>query len=850
LKKIFTIIFAVFAACPVLFAQPGVVIEQVLAAACGQPEAQNEMVRFKVGNTPLQTSNFTINFTTPIAPFAGLCQNANTASKTAQLNAQINPVFQDCGIFIEPLNGILPAGANVLFITSEFFNVNAHSFENLAEPIYVIYQCGARPQGGHFHNHNGANTNHTLTISFGIGFSSSLTYNRTSLPPGAGSFAFRNPNGTVGYGNNGCELPVNLPNPSFNLPNTICPLGGAVNLNDYITGTTGGTFSGEGVTDNTLDPSQVSGSIEITYTITTGLNNDCVFENSQTITVLPTLSADWDNENLFCTDAEFLNLNERILGEPGGIFTGDGITNNQLNLTTTTFPVSITYSVGSTFCPFSQTLILDVEPIPPTPVLLSVEPGCANETGSTINLTGTGNYLWYSEPELVNQINTGNSYLSPLLENNVTYYVVNELNNCFSETLAVETSIIPIPDAPTINGDLSFSQNQDEVVFEVSGDFTINWFNQLQPNTIIYTGASYSPINYTGGTNYFVNQQNGACVSESILVEPIIIPQPDTPTFEAFTPPCIGTSVTVSSVYSNPVAWYSDLNGTNVLSTNSTFVSPIINTSTTFYLAGFNGLCRSNLVPILVEPAAPQPILISHEGFVELCNEPFLDVSISNADEIFWSSGDTTELTRFSQNGTYLVNTSNDCFNESFELELVFTTVSASFNQNIFKSLPPLSANFTNTSVSNAEPLAYSWRSEPDFNFAFTTNFENNYRDVGDYEITLIATTINGCTDSVKTTVRVLPETSSEVFIPNSFTPNGDGINDVFKIEGFGFTEFDLKIYNRWGSLIFETNNSQVTWDGSQNGNPLPSGYYGYRIQIKGAEPRFIYKTGSILLLR
>lgn len=93
-------------------------------------------------------------------------------------------------------------------------------------------------------------------------------------------------------------------------------------------------------------------------------------------------------------------------------------------------------------------------------------------------------------------------------------------------------------------------------------------------------------------------------------------------------------------------------------------------------------------------------------------------------------------------------------------------------------------------------------------------------------------------------------------YIPNAFSPNNDGINDVFR--PFTGTEcqisdYTIRIFNRWGSLVFESNNIETAWDGTFRNQPAPQGVYLYAIQYTAetnGRSRVFVQSGEITLLR
>jgi gliding motility-associated-like protein len=109
------------------------------------------------------------------------------------------------------------------------------------------------------------------------------------------------------------------------------------------------------------------------------------------------------------------------------------------------------------------------------------------------------------------------------------------------------------------------------------------------------------------------------------------------------------------------------------------------------------------------------------------------------------------------------------------------------------------------------------------------------YTTVGRYPISLIATTDLGCTDTV---VRFLTIADDfRVYIPNTFTPNNDGINDVFQIKGSGIKAdgFIMEIKDRWGNTVYTTKEITDAWDGKVNGKEAELGTYVCRVKVTGA---------------
>ena len=99
-------------------------------------------------------------------------------------------------------------------------------------------------------------------------------------------------------------------------------------------------------------------------------------------------------------------------------------------------------------------------------------------------------------------------------------------------------------------------------------------------------------------------------------------------------------------------------------------------------------------------------------------------------------------------------------------------------------------------------------------------------------------------------TVRINVEGEPPVYVPNAFSPNGDGTNDVFYVYGDGIKTMQLRIFNRWGEKVYESNNQSDGWDGTYKGQLQPPGVYVYTVDLIYLNNRTRFKDGSVTLIR
>ncbi len=122
----------------------------------------------------------------------------------------------------------------------------------------------------------------------------------------------------------------------------------------------------------------------------------------------------------------------------------------------------------------------------------------------------------------------------------------------------------------------------------------------------------------------------------------------------------------------------------------------------------------------------------------------------------------------------------------------------------------------------------------------------NSYSHVNDYTLTIVYNT----TCRAVATAKVIVSGGEPVYIPNAFTPNGDGVNDMFMVYGTGIKTVDLMIFNRWGEKVFDSGDQFLGWDGNYKGVLQEPGVYVYQARIVFLDDTKSLRTGSVTLIR
>lgn len=230
-----------------------------------------------------------------------------------------------------------------------------------------------------------------------------------------------------------------------------------------------------------------------------------------------------------------------------------------------------------------------------------------------------------------------------------------------------------------------------------------------------------------------------------------------------------------------------------------------------------------------------------------------LDVTFPGA-SYAWSTGEVTPTIEVDQAGLYEVEITAGCGSIRVFHEVEEAFVQVEFEPDRFTLELGDSLYLTPKINSNTTNLRYQWVVNEEGFISCASCPETWLLPLFSGNFYLNVSTGQNCQDEALIQIEV--EKPRRIYIPNAFSPNGDGINDVFYIMGNGFAQVEqLIIADRWGNVVFETNgcsinDSNCSWDGSFNGQMLNPGVFIYTAQIEFLDGATQQYTGLINLIR
>lgn len=509
--------------------------------------------------------------------------------------------------------------------------------------------------------------------------------------------------------------------------------------------------------------------------------------------------------------------------------------------TTTTYTVSGRDSIIG--CPATGSITINVNPLPLAAFTNTTVCKGNNTEFTDASTTPTGtitSWQWnFGDTDSDTAQNPQHVYDS-VINYNVTLIVSN--NWGCKDTITDSATVYPLPVADfTVNEVcLSATTNFHDTSTLFTGSIS-SWLWNFGDSTTTSTSQhpNHTYTDFGQFTATVIVTTNRGCI-DSITKNVLVHPLPNV----AFTANnvCEGITTTFtnnSTLAANPSndviqQWLWNLgNGTTASTENTSHLYASTGMYSVKLIATTNFGCTDSVTfPVTVNP---NPVVLfsttDTTGCAPLC------VSFQNTSSVT-GSGITGWLWNFGDNNTSNSQDAFHCYENATSTVQMFSpsltvtsdsgcvsSVTKSNYINVFPvpeaqfSVSPQSTTITNPTVSitNTSIVATLW----DWNFgdSLTDNLQHpaphTYTDTGTYTIQLIVSTPDNCKDTTYNTVVVEPEFM--FYIPNAFSPNGDGINDVFTGTGIYIFEFEMMIFDRWGNLIYKTDDINEPWDGKAN---------------------------------
>jgi len=544
---------------------------------------------------------------------------------------------------------------------------------------------------------------------------------------------------------------------------------------------------------------------------------------------------------------------------------------------------SVFFSNFSTFpnnAPFPNAVILGLSGTtdPPPTITPVITPCDCNGPNGSVTLTATGTtgpytYSWNTSPAQTGPTATGlapGNHLCNITDANgcvIPYTATVPLNN----NGAIAVNATPLTVCP---GDpVSLSINV------VNGIYGIFGLRPVTTPASPYTLGQTQTVNPLVTTTYQASAQRNAgggwwtpCdVSAFVTVTVYAVPaDPIVPNLSV----CPGANAILQ--VQSPVAgytynWYTTATGGTPIATGISYTVLNVTAAATYYVEAINTTSCSSAArtPVTISlnaiPAAP----LANDVSVCAGDDAMLQVQSPQAGYTYNWYNAAAAGSPIGTGVSFTVN--NVTANTIVYVEAVNTTSCTSTTRTAvnISLLVPLSqpvVTITNTTFTS---LTFSWNAVPGATaYEVTTNGGATYQAPSTGSLGT-SHTISGLTGNTTVILQVralknLPcETSllsapvsgttlssKEIFVPNVFTPNGDGRNDVLLVYGNHIGSIQFRIFNQWGQLVFASDNISIGWNGIYNGRQQPIGVYAYTLKVVLQDGTIINKKGSINLIR
>jgi gliding motility-associated-like protein len=508
-------------------------------------------------------------------------------------------------------------------------------------------------------------------------------------------------------------------------------------------------------------------------------------------------------------------------------------------------------AVDSNGCTNTATISISMNTLTPLPTATTSVLICYG-TSTVLNAAASGTVNWYTNPIIGGYFFTGNQYTTPTLTSGITYYISNSIStsSCQSSRIPVSVIIAPssIPTSASVTTQICAG---DSIKFSTPAvaSATYNWsgpnsFASNLQNPII------APATAANSGTYTFYLSGGGCNGNTVTLV-VNVTQLSTPTVVGTQTVCEGQTIYLS-VSSNSANTTYTWNGPNSFTSTATSItiSPAqLSNSGTYYINSQLNGCNPNepaafYVNVIGIPNVTPAVIASNcigDTAIFITNT-LANVSYSwTGPNSFSSNSPSFSLSPISSSnaGVYcLYADDSGCLSS-------VNCVTLSSNPLPIVSLGP------DTVMCNVGPnltltvSAFPWINWQDN--SSSSSYNVNYIS-GTYWVTVADS--NGCYGS--DTINVAFIDCDNYRIPNIITPNGDGVNDVFHVEGSHMKGFHMMVFDRWQNQVSESMSAKNAWDGTNlyTHQPCSEGTYFFIIKITQRDGTVKEIKGNVSLFR
>lgn len=609
------------------------------------------------------------------------------------------------------------------------------------------------------------------------------------------------------------------------------------------------------------------------------------------------------------------------------------------NLIAGTYMVTLTDQNG---CTLNETITLTEPSQFDASITATTNPNCSGGNDGTATVTangGAGNYAY--------EWNDGQDTPTAIDLSVGAYTVtVSDDNGCTQMDDTTLTSPSSLAVDITSSTNITCNKGND-------GDATATATGGTSPYLYLWNDGQTQPsaIDLSAGTYAITVTDNQGCIA----TDTVTLTEPDSLTLSTaiIDTICIGSNTTLSGIVaggtpSYTYSWDAYPADPSLVSTQpNPTVSPSVNTYYTLTVTDANG-CVADFPTILVPVNPPLSISANAVGPSGVCpgETAIIGYSATGGDGNYYFTSNTSSGTSLPPNqveiippatATYTITVNDGCGTPTASADVDITVYDLpvpAFSSAPMEGCVPLEVNFTNSST-NA--VAYEWNFGSSASSTIPISNADNpthiYNEAGDYYVQLIATSAEGCQDSLTASAPIVvhplpdvafnytPQTTNQlnawidfeddtddavswywdfgdgsqsteqhpehlytdtgdftvwlttvsqfgcvdsteaivhvtpdvfVYIPNAFTPDGDGLNDEFMASTYGMENLhlEMRVFNRWGEQVFYTGQQHVGWDGTFKGSEAPQGPYTYIIKIDNGDQEIQHFSGRVYLIR